>query len=374
MRKRKAKSTSHEEEPINYESISWDKVLEEAVTLTGELRPRKRYVGVRQRPSGRWVAEIKDTIQKIRVWLGTYDTAEEAARAYDEAACLLRGANTRTNFFPFSNSLKPALPSKISNLLLQRLKARNNQDSRKAKEIHFDNFLNCTATSSLSTTSDHFDTNSDDKYFLEHPKFLKGKELSEVDHTPTSCFTRQTLDCWADGPLGNLNESLNNASISTYYSPFDIAEEMMAPIVEEDKNYNYNNGDNEQSLMVKEIMNRLNYERRFSASLYAYNGVHERLKLGYEGMEKSSNGSRSIKIESCDDKMSESNNSLRLIDINDNGEIIKKKKEEEKVQDQEIAGSSSSSSSSYSKEGGGDGELCFWSSIDLPFLSSSLII
>ncbi|EFJ21421.1 hypothetical protein SELMODRAFT_73140, partial [Selaginella moellendorffii] len=59
---------------------------------------RKKFVGVRQRPSGRWVAEIKDTTQKIRLWLGTFNTAEDAARAYDEAACLLRGTNTRTNF------------------------------------------------------------------------------------------------------------------------------------------------------------------------------------------------------------------------------------------------------------------------------------
>lgn len=61
-------------------------------------RTRTKFVGVRQRPSGRWVAEIKDTTQKVRVWLGTFETAEAAARAYDEAACLLRGANTRTNF------------------------------------------------------------------------------------------------------------------------------------------------------------------------------------------------------------------------------------------------------------------------------------
>ncbi|CAI0382832.1 unnamed protein product, partial [Linum tenue] len=59
-----------------------------------------RFVGVSQRPSGRWVAEIKDTIHKIRVWLVTFDTTEEAGRAYDEAACLLHGANTRTNFWP----------------------------------------------------------------------------------------------------------------------------------------------------------------------------------------------------------------------------------------------------------------------------------
>ncbi|KAG9160742.1 hypothetical protein Leryth_021912 [Lithospermum erythrorhizon] len=51
-----------------------------------------------QRPSGRWVAEIKDSLQKVRLWLGTFDSAEEAARAYDHAARTLRGANARTNF------------------------------------------------------------------------------------------------------------------------------------------------------------------------------------------------------------------------------------------------------------------------------------
>ncbi|KAI3696606.1 hypothetical protein L6452_29012 [Arctium lappa] len=61
-------------------------------------RGHPKYVGVRQRPSGRWVAEIKDSLQKVRLWLGTFDTAEEAAQAYDQAARTLRGANARTNF------------------------------------------------------------------------------------------------------------------------------------------------------------------------------------------------------------------------------------------------------------------------------------
>ncbi|CAN4086193.1 unnamed protein product [Withania somnifera] len=67
----------------------------------------KKFIGVRQRPSGRWVAEIKETSQKLRLWLGTFDRAEEAALAYDSAARLLRGRNAKTNFKYQAEILKP---------------------------------------------------------------------------------------------------------------------------------------------------------------------------------------------------------------------------------------------------------------------------
>eukprot|EP01018_Ginkgo_biloba_P027612 Gb_01212 [translate_table: standard] len=77
-----------------------------------------QFKGIRKRKWGKWVSEIRMPSSRAKIWLGSYDTPEKAARAYDAALYCLRGPKAKFNF-PHS---PPAIPS-ASSLSRQQIQA-----------------------------------------------------------------------------------------------------------------------------------------------------------------------------------------------------------------------------------------------------------
>lgn len=83
------------EKPMSNSKIS-------SLSPSSTNKKMKKFKGVRMRSWGSWVSEIRAPNQKTRIWLGSYSTAEAAARAYDAALICLKGPSANLNFPSFS--------------------------------------------------------------------------------------------------------------------------------------------------------------------------------------------------------------------------------------------------------------------------------
>lgn len=221
-----------------------------STTQPNERRGRRkqaepgRFLGVRRRPWGRYAAEIRDPTTKERHWLGTFDTAQEAALAYDRAALSMKGTQARTNFIYSDNTTFHSLltPFDVQNLLPppsqflttavhainHNIKQSSNHNNTSCHHLNTqsNNVEGCAQTSSYETPVDSSSSSSNNNNINASSFFFFSSSSSTTDSNsgylgcivPDNCLNPPPSSATSSG----INYKNNNPNITLDVDDHDV--------------------------------------------------------------------------------------------------------------------------------------------------------